>query len=273
MQHEQGFLDNGLYWQCWRPEASPRGVVLLAHGLAEHGGRYAHVAGALGTLGLATYAPDHKGHGKTPGRRCVIERFSDFTDGVDAMFETIRQRHAGLPVVILGHSMGGLIAATSVIEHPGRYHAAVLTGPAVLPPEMPPAWQEKLVRFLSRWWPTAGVVSLDAEAISRDPAVVQRYFDDPLVYNGKVPARLAAELFAAMDALRANGSAITLPLLVMHGSADRLTAPAGSVLLVEAADSADKTLIEPEAAFHELFNEPDQQNHIGTMLRWLDERL
>lgn len=271
MQHKESHYENGLYWQTWQPE-NPVALLLLAHGLAEHSGRYAHVAEALCNANIAVFAIDHIGHGQSGGDRCMVDQFSDFTAGIDQLYETASTQFPGLPVFILGHSMGGLIAALSIVLHPTRFAGAVLTGPAILPVDPPPAWQEGAVRFISKWLPATGVIALEAEAISRDPDVVQRYFDDPLVYNGKVPARLAAEIFDGMALLRSRASEIRIPLLVMHGEDDRLTAPEGSVLLMDSVESSDKTLVKAENAFHELFNEPDQEIHISRMLEWLKAR-
>lgn len=267
MTHQEGSLDNGLFWQSWRAVDQPTAIVVIAHGLAEHSARYAHVAGALNNAGFVVFALDHLGHGRSPGARCVVERFEQYLDGVDALYDAAK-REFDLPVHILGHSMGGLIAGHTLLRYPDRYQSAVLTGPAVVAPEPPPAWQEFIVRLLARWAPTLGVVALEGEAISRDADVVQRYFDDPLVYNGKIPARLAAELFDAMTVLRDHAHEITTPLLVMHGSADRLTAPQGGELLVERAASAHKKFWLVPDAYHELFNEPDQAAAIAAMCDW-----
>lgn len=271
MTHQEGFLDNGLFWQSWQAVDQPTAVVVLAHGLAEHSARYAHVAAALNSAGLVVFALDHLGHGRSPGARCVVDRFEQYLDGVDALCD-IAVRDYDLPLHLLGHSMGGLIAGHTLLRHPDRYRSAVLTGPAVIAPDPPPAWQESIVRFLSRWAPTLGVVALEGEAISRDAAVVRRYFDDPLVYNGKIPARLAAELFDAMAVLRARADEIATPLFVMHGSADRLTAPEGGELLIERATSSRKKFWLVPDAYHELFNEPDQAAAIAAMCDWYHER-
>ena len=174
MQTAEGYLDSGLFWRSWAGDTLPRGVVLIAHGLAEHCGRYEHVAAALTQQSFKVFAVDHLGHGKSPGERVFVESFADYTDGIDSLFELIGSQHPDVPVTILGHSMGGLIAAASVVAHPHRYHGAILSGPAIIAPEPPPAWQQWLVRRLSSWSPKAGVVALESEAISRDPEKTRR---------------------------------------------------------------------------------------------------
>lgn len=272
MRHESGTFESGLYWQAWHPDDAARAIVLIAHGLAEHGGRYEHVAELLTAEGFAVYVVDHAGHGRSPGRRCAVNDFGRFIEGMLELDRQARAALPGLPVTLLGHSMGGLIAALTALAEPGRFHALVLSGPAVIAPEPPPAWQEFIVRLLARVAPGVGAIALDASEMSRDPAVVEAYLADPLVYNGKIPAGLVVALFDAMAAFRERASALTLPLLAMHGSADKLTAPEGSELVVASAASEDKTLRIWPGLRHEIFNEPEQAEVLGALVAWLRER-
>ncbi|MEM8546891.1 MAG: lysophospholipase, partial [Pseudomonadota bacterium] len=255
MTHDEGHLESGLYYRHWPTGDTVQGTVLIAHGLAEHSARYDDVAAALNAAGYAVWAVDHVGHGRSPGPRCVVKRFSDFLDGIDALFEQAA-RSSSAPVTMLGHSMGGLIAAHSALRHPARYANLVLSGPAVVAPDTPPGIQVLILRAISALLPATGVLALDGSAVSRDATVVQQYFDDPLVYNGKVSARLATELFDAMAALRARAKELSLPMLLLHGTEDRLTAPSGSQLVYDTAISDDKTLKFYDGLYHEVFNEP-----------------
>lgn len=272
MQQDQGFLSNGSFWQSWLPGRDPRAVLLIAHGLAEHSDRYQHVAEHLVAQDYAVYALDHIGHGRSPGDRASLQQFGDLLAGMDALHAHAVAAFPGKPVSLIGHSMGGLIAAMCVVQKPERYHALVLSGPAVIAPEPPPVWQLFIVRLLSRLAPGLGVIALEAGAISTDPAVVDDYLNDPLVYNGKIPARMAASLFDAMARLRESASAIRIPLLAMHGGADRLTAPEGSALIVEQASSDDKTLQAFPGMYHEIFNEPRRDEVLSILTDWLDAR-
>lgn len=264
-------LRNGLFYRAWLPDA-PRGLVLVAHGLAEHIGRYEYLAGKLVAAGFAVYGVDHVGHGQSPGERCFVDTFDDYLDGIDALYAHAREQHALLPFALLGHSMGGLIAASSALREPDRFSALVLSGPAVVPPSEPPALQKFIARLLSKYAPTQRVLALDAKAISRDADVVNDYQHDPLVYKGKITARLASELFDAMGLLRDRAGDITTPVLLMHGSADRLTAPSGSELLHDRVTSTDKTLKIYDGLFHEIFNEPERDAVITDLLVWLEAR-
>lgn len=272
MRHESGTLESGLHWQAWHPGGTARAVVLIAHGLAEHAGRYAHVAKALTDAGFVVYAVDHAGHGRSPGRRCAVNDFSRFVEGMLELDRHARTALPGLPVALLGHSMGGLIAGLTALAEPGRFGALVLSGPAVIAPDPPPRWQEFIVRLLARFVPNLGALALDANEISRDPAVVAAYLADPLVYTGKIPAGLVVAIFDAMAELQERATALTLPLLAMHGSEDRLTAPGGSELVVARAASADKTLRLWPGLKHEIFNEPERAEVLEVLASWLGER-
>ncbi len=272
MRHESGTLESGLHWQAWHPDDAARATILIAHGLAEHAGRYEHVADALTGEGFAVFAVDHAGHGQSPGRRCAVNDFGRFIEGMLELDRHARASVPDVPVTLLGHSMGGLIAALTALAEPGRFHALVLSGPAVIAVDPPPRWQEFIVRLLARFLPNLGALALDSNEISKDPAVVAAYLADPLVYNGKIPAGLVVAIFDAMAALRERASALTLPLLAMHGADDRLTAPEGSELVVDSAASEDKTLRTWPGLKHEIFNEPERAEVLGALTAWLRER-
>jgi alpha-beta hydrolase superfamily lysophospholipase len=261
-----------LRWKGWLPEA-PRAVVLLAHGYAEHLGRYEYFASKLNSADIAVYALDHWGHGKSEGTYGFVPRFSAYTDGVEALLAEIEARHPGLPRFLIGHSMGGLIAAVHLATHQSRYAGAVLSGPAIKPTEEPSKLLIWVSRLLSAIAPKLGVLALDSSGISRDPAVVADYLADPLVYNGKMSARLAAEMFDAMALARASAGKIALPILLLHGEADRLTAPAGSRFLADNAALADKQIKLYPGLYHEIFNEPERDEVIGDVTDWIGKHL
>ena len=271
MQHESGTLESRLVWQSWRPE-SPKAIVLIAHGLAEHSGRYPHVAEALTQAGYAVFAVDHAGHGQSPGKRGGVYDFNILIEGMLELDRHARVALPGLPVTLLGHSMGGLIAALTALREQDRFKALVLSGPAVIAPDPPPAWQEAIVRFLARVAPSLGALALDSNEISGDPDVVQAYLDDPLVYNGKVPAGLVVAIFDAMADLRERARSLELPMLLMHGSEDKLTAPEGATLVYQEAAATDKTIKMWPGLKHEIFNEPEQVEVLAEMTEWLDAR-
>ena len=190
-----------LHTTCWLPTGAPKAVVLLAHGYAEHAGRYEHVAKRLTDAGYAVYAIDHMGHGQSDGEGGFVPRFSAFTDGMAELLTLVEINYGDTPRLLLGHSMGGLIATLFLVERQQAFVAAALSGPAILPAEPPSRFTVWISRFLSRFFPRLGVLSLDSNGVSRDPQVVAAYQADPLVYGGKIGARLGKEF---MDATLAN---------------------------------------------------------------------
>lgn len=261
-----------LFVQRWMPPA-PKAAILLAHGYAEHAGRYAAFAQQAVAKGYAVYALDHWGHGQSAGIRGYVPDFSVFLDGVAALRAHVEAQQPRLPCVLLGHSMGGLIAALHLITHQDAYAAAVLSGPAVQPGTPPSRATRWIGQRLSRWLPQTGLIQLDAAAISRDPDVVASYIADPLVHTGKMSARLAAEMLKAMDMCQANANQIHLPLLVAFGAQDRLAAPAGGAALIAAIASTDKEYRLLPGLYHEIFNEPEGADVIQDVLAWMDVRL
>jgi alpha-beta hydrolase superfamily lysophospholipase len=257
----------------WLPAARPKAVVLLAHGYAEHAGRYAHVAKRLTDAGYAVYAIDHWGHGQSDGEGGYVPRFSAFTDGTAELLTLVEVNHGDTPRLLLGHSMGGLISTLFLIERQSAFAAAALSGPAIVPAAPPSRFTVWISRFLSRFLPRLGVLSLDANGVSRDPAVVAAYLADPLVYTGKIGARLGREFMDAMAAAQAGAPRITLPILLQHGSADSLASPAGSQYLFDHVASADKTLKIYPGLFHEIYNEPEQDAVLNDLIAWFDVRV
>ncbi len=246
---------------------------MLAHGLAEHSGRYSEFANFFADAGIATYVLDHPGHGKSEGKRGHVRKFQDYTDALGALLSLARQAHPDIPFVLLGHSMGGLIAADFLLQHQDEFAAAVLTGPAIQAPRRPSRVALATNRVIAALMPRLGVMQLDASAISRDPQVVINYENDPLVFRGKVTARLVTELFAAMDRVVANAASIRLPLLIMHGSEDKLTAVDGSKLLHDKVSSEDKQIKIYEGLYHEILNEPERRSVMVDILLWLEPRI
>lgn len=254
----------------WLPATAPKAVVLLAHGYAEHAGRYGHVAKRLTDAGYAVYAIDHWGHGRSDGTPGFVPRFSAFTDGIAELLTLVEINHGDTPRLLLGHSMGGLIATLFLIGHQQAFVAAALSGPAIVPAAPPSRFTIWISRFLSRFFPRLGVLSLDANGVSRDPAVVAAYLADPLVYTGKIGARLGKEFMDAMAAAQAGASKISLPILLQHGEADSLASAAGSQYLFDHVSSADKILKIYPGLFHEIYNEPEQGVVLGDLVDWFD---
>ena len=282
MKHTDGYFElrhstargtSRLFHQTWLPDTDARATVLLVHGLGEHSSRYEHVAEHLTSRGFAVFAIDHYGHGKSDGRMGYVERFSVYLDGVSALLGRIQTEQPRLPLFLVGHSMGGLIAAAFLLEHQAAFQACVLSGPAIKSDQAPPAVVIALIRLISALAPTVPLIQLDASGVSRDQNVVDVYVNDPLVHHGKLSARLIAEMSGAMKTTLASASEIKLPMIFMHGEADVLTAPSGSEEMFKKVSSPDKTLKIYPGLFHEIFNEPEKETVLADMSSWLEAHL
>ncbi len=268
--HFPGCQDASLFGQAWLPEHSARGVVVVSHGLAEHGGRYSGLAAGLVDKGHAVYAIDHRGHGRSTGRRANIERFDYLVSDLGIFIGRAHREHPDTPVILLGHSMGGAVALACALKHDKALHALVLSAPALAAGEALPAFKVWMVKLLSAIAPNTGALKLPAAAVSRDPAVVRAYESDPLVFRGSIPARTLAELLQAMQRLQQSAHELRLPVLVQHGTADSLV-PLAAVYPVyqHLGIAKSRTLQVYEGLYHEVYNEPERDRVIGDLEDWL----
>ena len=277
MRHTDGFfagIDNAqMYHQSWLPEGTPKAGIVLVHGLAEHSGRYVNVINQLVSRDYAVYGLDNIGHGKSEGTRVYVKQFADYTDALGSYVDQVREGQPDIPMFLYGHSIGALIAAVFLIDHPIELSGVIFSGPCVKVPANVSAVTVFLAKALSRIAPKLGLSAVDASGISRDPAQVQAYIDDPLVYNGKTTARLACEFLKAMQRVSAEASEITLPALIVHGGADRVVDPDGAQMLHSTIGSTDKALTIYDGLFHEIHNEPEHPQVLADISAWLDAHL
>jgi acylglycerol lipase len=269
----KGIKDYELYYQAWLPDAAPKAILLVVHGLAEHIGRYQNLVDYFVPRGYAIYGFDLRGHGKSPGWKGYADRFTDYIDDVKLFFDKVRRENPANKIFIVGHSMGGLIAASYAIQYQADMAGLVLSGPTLKVGTSISPVTIVLARLLSVLVPKMGVAVLDASAISRDKAVVDAYIGDPLVYRGKTSARLGAELLNTIRRIPVLMERITLPLLVMYGGDDRISNPSGSKILHQKAGSKDKTLKVYDGLYHEIFNEPEHEKVMADMETWLTARV
>jgi len=262
-----------IVYDVWTPETEPRGVVVLAHGYAEHARRYDHVAQRFGESGLVTYALDHRGHGRSGGKRVYLRDISEYTDDFQTLVGIAAAEHPGLKRVVLGHSMGGGIVFAYGVEHPADYDAMVLSGPAVDAQDNVSPAMVLLAKVLGKVAPGLPVEQLPTDAVSRDPEVVAAYNADPMVFHGKLPAGIAKALIAVGETMPQRAGALTAPLLVVHGEQDKLIHVDGSRHLVECVGSTDVHLKVYPELYHEVFNEPEQAVVLDDVTSWIEVRL
>lgn len=277
MKHSEGRFkgkkDVDIYWQSWQP-ATPKAVVVIVHGLGEHGGRYAHVAQALVDAGCATYAIDHRGHGKSGGPRTLIDRFANAVEDIDQLIDLACEAHPRKSVFLLGHSMGGALSLSYTLRNPGKLKALILSGPAVALDGAPPM-MKPIAKILSGLAPKLGMFAIDPSLVSRDKDMVAAYASDPLNAHGKVPARTLGEIVNFVEFLPAALPLLQLPMLVLHGRDDKLAGFAGSEMVVDRATSKDKTLKIYDGLYHEIFNElpTDRAIVLKDMTDWIGARV
>ncbi len=264
-----------IFWQSWpAPEGSaPKGVVVIAHGVSEHSGRYAHVARRLNEAGYDAFGLDHRGHGSSEGGRANIGRMASAVADVGTLIGIARDQSSAPKLFLLGHSMGGAIALEFALERQRELDGLVLSAPAAAL-EAASRFELAAGRVLSVVAPGLGVFPVDPTSVSRDPEVVREYESDPLNYHRKLPARTVAELAGAIETFPER-----LPRLTAAAAGDgrdRPTAwcrPDASRMVAERAGSADKRLIEYDGLYHEILNEPEQDKVMDDLVAWLDPHL
>jgi len=268
-----GTHNRSIYFQCWEPEVALRAVLLLAHGAGEHSGRYRHVAQFFTGYGYAVAALDHSGHGNSDGTPGYVDTFDDYVADLALFHRQISNRFPGVPMFLVGHSMGGLIASLYLLRGQTDFVGGILSGPAITTDLAPGKLQWWLLRILAVLAPRLGILKLNPDGVSRDPVVVKEYVGDPLVFHGKMSARMVRELFAGMNAIQRAAVGISLPMLVLHGGADVMTSPEGSRFLYDHIRSSDKTLQVYPGLYHEIFNEPERAEVLARVLDWCDNHL
>jgi alpha-beta hydrolase superfamily lysophospholipase len=264
-----------LYWRAWRPQAAPRAVVLLVHGLNEHAGRYQNPVGYFVPRGYAWYAPDLRGHGRSAGLRGHVDGFDQYLGDVAAVTALAAERHPGVPRFLVGHSLGGLIAILFALRAPQGLTGVAVSSPSlgVAPASRPPAPLLALGRVLNVVWPTFRIDNgLDPAHLSKDPAVGRAYVADPLVGH-KVSARWYASLQRAFAEAHAGAQRLSVPTLVLSAGADRMVDPEATRRWAARTPPGLCALVEWDGLFHECFNEPERQQVFERLESWLESRI
>lgn len=258
-----------IFVRSWRPEArAVRGVVVLVHGFNSHSGYYQWAAEQLVARNLVVYALDLRGRGRSDGERFHVQSFADYISDVDSVVARSTSRDPGLPLFLLGHSAGGVVACIYALDHQSQLSGLICESFAHEVPA--PDFALAVLKGLSHVVPHAHVVKLKNEDFSRDPSVVERMNQDPLIANEAQSTTTMAELVRADERLKKEFPFIRLPVLILHGTADKATKPAGSKRFYEMTGSTDKTLKLYEGHYHDLLNDLDKQSVMNDILTWLD---
>jgi alpha-beta hydrolase superfamily lysophospholipase len=260
-----------LFMRAWRPSGKPRAVMVIVPGFNAHSGRYRWAAEELVAAGLAVYAIDLRGRGKSQGERFYVEKVSDYVDDVATLVSAVKSREPGLPLFLLGHSAGGVVACTYTLDHQAELAGFICESFAYKVPA--PDFALAVLKGLSHVAPHAHSVKLKNEDFSRDPEVVAEMNADPLIANESQPFKTMAALVHADERLGKAFGTITLPVLILHGTADKATKPSGSKQFYELAGSTDKTLKLYDGAFHDLLNDLDKQTVMADVQRWVDAHI
>jgi acylglycerol lipase len=249
----KGLKDFNIYYQCWLPDKKAKAVLLVAHGFAEHSGRYNNVVDHFVPKGYAVYALDHRGHGRSDGQRVHVDDFNEYIKDLKTFFNIVRKENPKDKIFLIGHSMGSVIALLYTIEYQKELAGLVTSGGGLAKPSDPPMPPRKPGE------------ALPSAMLSRDPAVIRAYENDPLVYRGPIPSGFA--MGGMIGKLYPMVPQIKLPVLIMagNGGADG----ARSRVLYEQIGSKDKTLKLYEGLLHEIFNEPEHPQVLADLETWL----
>jgi acylglycerol lipase len=268
-----------LFYRAWLPDGKVKAILLIAHGVAEHCGRYNELAEYFANKDYGVYGFDYRGHGKSEGRRGYVEHISYYLDDLHIFYQMVIQQNPYKKIFLYGHSMGAIVGLAAAFHKKyelvgdpsdsSQFAGLILSGTALkVKPDLPAAILT-LLKPLALLAPHLGLQKIDSSTLSRDKKVIESYDSDPLVYRGKLSARLAVDLVCLIHDLRNQVSKIKTPVLILHGADDRLSYPEGASLLMERIGSPDKTLKIYAGFYHEILNEPGHNRVISDMEAWL----
>jgi acylglycerol lipase len=260
-----------IFVRSWRPNGAARALVVICHGFNAHSGQYQWVAEQLAEIGLSTYALDLRGRGRSDGERFYVDKMADYVSDVATAIALAKNREPGLPVFLLGHSAGGVVSSIYTLEHQSELAGLICESFAFQVPT--PDFAIAVLNGLSLLAPHVHVVKLKNEDFSRDAEVVRAMNHDPLIAHEVEPTQTVAEMARADERLKKEFPLITLPVLILHGTLDRVTRPSGSQTFFNAAGSIDKTLKLYEGHYHDLLHDVDKEKVMADIIGWIDARV
>ncbi len=262
----------------WKPISRPvRGAIVIVHGIHDHARRYEDLARALSERGVAVYAQDHRGHGPSGGARQRVDSVKQLTGDIDLALREAAKRHPGVPLFLHGHSMGGLVAATYVVRHAHRKEprlsGVILSSAALKLPASVSATARRIVGTISTLAPELAIQVVDEAEIVRDATARQALANDPVISREKLPARTVATILRGITGIEKRMEEIAIPVLILHGTADKVTEPDGSREMARRARSPDKTLKLYEGAYHDLLHEPERTAVVVDIVAFIENKL
>jgi alpha-beta hydrolase superfamily lysophospholipase len=278
MNEEKGWFESGdgtrLLWRRCRPDRDPRATLLFVHGLAEHSGRYLHVLEHFSATGYDCWAFDYRCHGESPGLRVHIERIDEFVEDVAAAHRMVRDAVPQSPLVLVGHSQGGLLVLRYALTRPDGVEGIIISSPflGMHPNSKPPAALQMVANIISTFSPKIMFSKVaDPSFLSRTPGVAEAYAADPLV-SSTVSARWFTEVMRAQLDIRERAGKLAVPALVMQSGDDRLADPSATREWAAKAPAEFVEYVEWPGLYHEMFNEPEREQVFQKMLSWLQQR-
>jgi alpha-beta hydrolase superfamily lysophospholipase len=270
--HNTGtFIGKGgteIFFQNWIVD-KPRGILVIAHGVGEHSGRYDNIINELKGSGISVYALDHRGHGKSGGKRGHVDSFMDYVYDLKLFIDLIREENRSVHLVLLGHSMGGAIACRYALTYSDDMDALILSSPGLIFGGDAPAWKKKMAVILSKYLPSITMATgLATKDLSHDRAVIDAYENDPLVHDRMSPRLFTEFVNNGVECLE-RASELSIPLLVFHGKEDRIVDYHGSEQVYQKASSSNKVMHIYEGLFHETMNETDKKKVLKMVAQWI----
>lgn len=263
-----------IYEHWWRPVREPKASIVLVHGLQEHSGRYLSFAQFLAGNGYAVDALDQRGHGKSNGSTAFVRTFDDYVSDLEIFCDRVKERLPGKPVFLMGFSMGGTVVSLYALKHSPGLRGLILSAPAIkLSRHVSNPLLEGISAHAAKLFPKLPARKMKSQYLSRDPEVVTAYENDPLVCRRGVLLKTGAELVKAMRIIRDRMEEFRLPLLIVHGTEDRLVDTIGSQWLYERAESVDRTLKLYKGYFHEVISDTGGEQVRRDILAWLDSHV
>jgi acylglycerol lipase len=277
VQHRQGRFagrdGTSLYYQAWTPSRlRPRAAIVNLHGLGDHSGLYPNLASYLPVRGMALYAYDMRGNGRSPGQRAYLRRWQEYRDDLSGFMARVREWEENLPLFLLGNSLGGLVVLDYALDHPAGLAGIIAAAPPLGRLGVPPLLMA-LGRLMSRVLPRFSLeVGMDLTGLARDPAVSEMVLADPF-FHRRGTARLSTEVTAAIARVQQRAADLSVPLLMLHGSADRMVPPDGSRSFFAKVRYPDREFREYPEAYHALFADINHDEVLGDLERWLEAHI